>query len=137
MTDVRRPEESFWIRFNEHLLRALGRRAPGAEPVVVVVVRGGDELLAGDKPRRFTVAELLGHLGQAQAELSQLLDLGRVTGRAIGAQSAWRDGDDDVALLVTQVDVAMRLDNFVQRKATVDHRPKRAALGEFLQHQQV
>ena len=49
--------------------------------------------------------------------------------------SALRDGNDHVALLVTQVDVAMRIHNLIQRVATVDHRPKRAALGEFLQHQ--
>jgi hypothetical protein len=29
------------------------------------------------------------------------------------------------------------LDNLIQRVAAVDHGPKRAALGEFLQHQQV
>src|SRR5258708_11126329 len=52
-------------------------------------------------------------------------------------QSAGRDGDDHVALLVTQVDVAVRLDDLVQRVAAVDHRPKGTALGEFLQHQQV
>ena len=46
----------------------------------MVVVRGGDELLAGDKPRRFAVAELLGDFGQAEAKPSQLLDLGGVAG---------------------------------------------------------
>src|SRR6266571_3631426 len=52
-------------------------------------------------------------------------------------RSAWRDGDDHIALLVTQVDVAMRLHDLIQRVAAVDHRPKRAALGELLKRQKV
>ncbi|TMD71242.1 MAG: FAD-dependent oxidoreductase [Chloroflexi bacterium] len=53
------------------------------------------------------------------------------------SKSGWRDCDDHVAFFVTQVDVTVRLDNLIQRVAAVDHRPKRATLGEFLQHQQV
>ncbi len=76
----------------------------------------------------------------SKADLAVTADDWTVSGRpscAIGAQSAWRDGDDHVALLVTQVDVTVRIHNLIQRVATVDHRPKRAALGEFLQRQQV
>src|SRR5260370_379531 len=80
VADLGRPEEPCWICLHEHLLCALGRRTPRTEPVVVVVVRGGDELLAGDEPRRFTMAELLGHLGEAQAKPTQLLDFRRVAG---------------------------------------------------------
>src|SRR5260370_33101830 len=57
VADVGRPEESFWIRLHEHLLRALGRRAPGAEPVVVVVIGGGDERLARHRARLLARAQ--------------------------------------------------------------------------------
>src|SRR5712691_180728 len=67
----------------------------------------------------------------------ETLDVTQLGGVPACRQSAWRDCDDHVALLVAKVDVAVCLDNLIQLVTAVDHRPKRAALGEFLQHQQV
>ena len=44
------------------------RRGPEGDPVVVVMIRVHDERLPADEPRRFAMAESLGHIGQGRAQ---------------------------------------------------------------------
>src|SRR5207237_10686615 len=74
MADVRRPEEVLRVLGYEHLLRPHGRRQPRAQPVVVVMVRGGCELLPADEPRMLAMALFLDHARQPGAKLAQAFD---------------------------------------------------------------
>jgi hypothetical protein len=75
MPDVWRPEEALRIGIHQHLLRAIGRRQPDAQTIVVVMIGSVSELPATHEPGRFAVTELLGHAGQRETELSQSRDL--------------------------------------------------------------
>jgi hypothetical protein len=70
MTDVRRHEESFRIRLDEHRLHAVGRRAPDRESAVAVMVRQDHDEgpLVADEERRGAVAEPLAALGEPKAD---------------------------------------------------------------------
>ena len=53
---------------------------PHREPVVVVMIGGGRELLAAHEPRGFTVAQLFGDPDHLQAQPPQSFDRGRIAG---------------------------------------------------------
>src|SRR5438445_1928481 len=78
VSNVRRPKETLRFSFHKNFLGALRRGAPSAQAIVVLVVRGGDELPARDEPRRLAMAHLLGHLRKGETDLPKPLDFDRI-----------------------------------------------------------
>ena len=75
MTDVRRQEVAFGIGLDEGLLGKGWQRAPEGKPIVMMVIRGRDELATLHKPRGLTVAQLLADAVERRADAPQPLDL--------------------------------------------------------------
>ena len=80
MPDIEGPEEASGIGSDKHLLKSLRRGAPHREAIVVVVVGGRGELLALNEPGGLAMAELLDHPGQGEAEMTEAVDAGGITG---------------------------------------------------------